>query len=146
MRLLAVIFLLAGCASTTDDARLLLPHSSAYIDTSEEWQERAALAAANARLSEASSNLSRVAAGAITLGVLAFLFGHLLAIPRWVAASTIGLGTLTATTAPQLLAFFGSESAQHLMLATFALLALAGVTSAGVWLYRKLFNRHGPQA
>ena len=131
---LAVFLLLAsGCASKPSSSQ-----PSPAPDFSVAWMERAAAAAADARLAEASSNLSRVAAGAIALGVLAFLFGHLLAIPRWVAASTIGLGTLTATTAPQLLAFFGSESAQHLMLATFALLALAGTTSACVWLYRKL--------
>lgn len=129
---LAVFLLLAsGCASKPSS-------SQPPPDFSVAWMERAAAAAADARLAEASSNLSRVAAGAIALGVLAFLFGHLLAIPRWVAASTIGLGTLTATTAPQLLAFFGSESAQTLMLATFGLLALAGTTSACVWLYRKL--------
>ena len=135
MRTLAVILLFAsslvGCASSKSS-------SVPPADFSAAWMERAAQAAADARLAEASSNLSRVAAGAIALGVLAFLFGHLLAIPRWVAASTIGLGTLTATTAPQLLAFFGSESAQTLMLATFGLLALAGTTSACVWLYRKL--------
>lgn len=135
MRLLASILLLAslsGCAS-----KPAAPNQPP-ADYSAAWMERAAAAASDARLAEASSNLSRVAAGAIALGVLAFLFGHLLAIPRWVAASTIGLGTLTATTAPQLLAFFGSDNAQHLMLATFALLALAGTTSACVWLYRKL--------
>ena len=132
---LAVFLLLAsvsGCASKPSSSQ------PSPADFSAAWMERASAAASDARLAEASSNLSRVAAGAIALGVLAFLFGHLLAIPRWVAASTIGLGTLTATTAPQLLAFFGSESAQHLMLATFALLALAGTTSACVWLYRKL--------
>lgn len=134
MRLIALsAFLLAGCA-------LIEPGSVQHeaIDTSSEWMERAAQAANQARLSEASSNLSRVAAGAIALGVIAFLFGHLMAIPRWVAASTIGLGTLTATTAPQLLAFFGSDSAQTIMLATFSLLALAGTTSAMLWIYRKI--------
>jgi hypothetical protein len=143
---LAVILLLAcvGCASSPQspaDQFAPIPYNLGYT-----LQEAlAAQAAAHARLSEAASNLSRVAAAAIAVGFLAFLFGHLLAIPRWVAATTIALGTLTATTAPQLLEFFGSENAQHLMLATFGLLALAGVFSGGLWLYRTLFKPDAPQ-
>ena len=147
MRTLAVIMLFAcvGCASSPHalpaDQFAPIPYNLGYT-----LQEAlAAQAAAHARLSEAASNLSRVAAAAIAVGFLAFLFGHLLAIPRWVAATTIALGTLTATTAPQLLEFFGSENAQHLMLATFALLAVAGVASAGLWLYRTLFKPDAPQ-
>jgi len=134
VRLVALsAILLAGCALVDTGSG-----NHVAIDTSPEWMERAAQEANNARLSEAASNLSRVAAGAIALGVIAFLFGHMLAIPRWVSASTMGLATLTATTAPQLLAFFGSESAQKIMLATFSLLALAGTASACVWFYKKM--------
>lgn len=87
---------------------------------------------------EAASNLSRVAVLAIGAGILAFLFGSYLAIPKWVAASTVGLGVLVATTAPQLLAFFGSDHAHYLMLSTFGVLALGGVTAFTLWLWRTI--------
>ena len=86
-------------------------------------QARADAAAEQAIRAEAASNLSRVAVLAIGAGILAFLFGHWVGIPRWAAAATVGLGVMTATTAPQLLAFFGSENAQTIMAATFAVLA-----------------------
>lgn len=93
-----------------------------------------------ARLDNTVSDLSRVAAGAIGIGILAFLFGHLLAIPKWASVSTIGLGLLVATTAPQLVEFFGSDKAQYLMLGTFGILALALVSAFCVWLWSKLSN------
>ena len=86
---------------------------------------------------EAASNLSRVAVLAIGAGILAFLFGHYLAIPKWAAACTVGLGLLVATLAPQLLALFGSDKAQHIMLATLAALALSAVLSLILWLWTK---------
>lgn len=91
-----------------------------------------------ARLAQASRDLSRVAVGAVALGVLSFLFGHLVGIPKWSASATVGLGVLVATLAPQLLDFFGSEQARYLMLATFGFLALALVASLGFWTWRKL--------
>ena len=101
-------------------------------------EARATEAAKQARLAESSRDLSRVAAGAIALGVLAFLLGHLIGIPKWAAAGTIGLGTLVATTAPQLLEFMGSDSAHHIMAATFGLLALGAVASLALWAYRRI--------
>lgn len=102
-------------------------------------QARADAAAEQAIRAEAASNLSRVAVLAIGAGILAFLFGHWVGIPRWAAAATVGLGVLTATTAPQLLAFFGSENAQTIMAATFAVLALGGIVSLGLWTWRRIF-------
>lgn len=90
------------------------------------------------RLAEASSNLSRVAAGAIGVGILAFLFGHFLAIPRWASAMTVGLGLLVATMAPQLIEFFGSDHAHYLMLGTFAVLAIGALLTAGLWVWDKV--------
>ena len=101
-------------------------------------QARADAAAEQAIRAEAASNLSRVAVLAIGAGIVAFLFGHYLGIPRWAAAATVGLGVLVATTAPQLLAFFGSDSARHIMAATFAVLALGAVVSLGLWAWRRL--------
>ena len=102
-------------------------------------QARADAAAEQAIRAEAASNLSRVAVLAIGAGILAFLFGHWVGIPRWAAAATVGLGVLTATTAPQLLAFFGSENAQTIMAATFAVLAMGGIVSLGLWAWRRIF-------
>jgi hypothetical protein len=102
-------------------------------------QARADAAAEQAIRAEAASNLSRVATCAIAAGIAAFLFGAYLGIPRWAAAATVGLGVLVATTAPQLLAFFGSDRAQHIMAATFAVLALGAVVSLALWAYRRLF-------
>lgn len=103
-----------------------------------EAEQRAKTASQQAIQAEAASNLSRVATLAILAGIAAFLFGHYLAIPKWVAASTVGLGVLTATTAPQLLAFFGSDSAQYLMLATLSAFALGAIVTAALWAYRRL--------
>lgn len=102
-------------------------------------EARATAAAEQAIRAEAASNLSRVAVLAIGAGIVAFLFGHWVGIPRWAAAATVGLGVLVATTAPQLLAFFGSEKAQHIMAATFAVLALGAVASLGLWAWRRIF-------
>lgn len=102
-------------------------------------EARATAAAEQAIRAEAASNLSRVAVLAIGAGILAFLFGHWVGIHRWAAAATVGLGVLTATTAPQLLAFFGSEHAQTIMAATFAILALGGIVSLGLWTWRRIF-------
>ena len=102
-------------------------------------QARADAAAEQAIRAEAASNLSRVAVLAIGAGIVAFLFGHYLGIPRWAAAATVGLGVLVATTAPQLLAFFGSENARHIMAATFAVLALGAIVSLGLWAWRRFF-------
>lgn len=107
-------------------------------------QARADAAAEQAIRAEAASNLSRVAVLAIGAGIVAFLFGHYLGIPRWAAAATVGLGVLVATTAPQLLAFFGSEHAQHIMAATFAVLALGGIVSLGLWAWRRIFPATPP--
>lgn len=101
-------------------------------------EARASAAAEEARLANAARDLSRVGAGAIALGAIAFLFGHLVAIPRWAAASTIGLGLLVSTLAPQLLTFFGSSHAQKMMAATFGALAVSGVVSLAIWLWAKL--------
>lgn len=101
-------------------------------------EARASAAAEEARLANAARDLSRVGAGAIALGALAFLFGHLLAIPRWAAAATIGLGLLVSTLAPQLLTFFGSSHAQKIMAATFGALAVSGVVSLGLWAWARL--------
>lgn len=95
-------------------------------------------ASRQARIAQASRDLSRVAVGAIALGVLAFLFGHLIGIPKWSASATVGLGVLVATLAPQLLDFFGSDQARYLMLGTFGFLALALVISLAFWTWRKL--------
>ena len=102
-------------------------------------QARADAAAEQAIRAEAASNLSRVAVLAIGAGIVAVLFGHYLGIPRWAAAATVGLGVLVATTAPQLLAFFGSENARHIMAATFAVLALGAIVSLGLWAWRRFF-------
>ena len=102
-------------------------------------QARADAAAEQAIRAEAASNLSRVAVLAIGAGIVAFLFGHFIGIPRWAAAATVGLGVLVATTAPQLLAFFGSDNAQTIMAATFAVLALGGIASLGLWAWRRIF-------
>lgn len=102
-------------------------------------EARATAAAEQAIRAEAASNLSRVAVLAIGAGIVAFLFGHWVGIPRWAAAATVGLGVLTATTAPQLLAFFGSDNAQTIMAATFAVLALGGIVSLGLWTWRRIF-------
>ena len=102
-------------------------------------QARADAAAEQAIRAEAASNLSRVAVLAIGAGIVAFLFGHWVGIPRWAAAATVGLGVLVATTAPQLLAFFGSDNAQTIMAATFAVLALGGIVSLGLWAWRRIF-------
>ena len=102
-------------------------------------QARADAAAEQAIRAEAASNLSRVAVLAIGAGIVAFLFGHWVGIPRWAAAATVGLGVLVATTAPQLLAFFGSDNAQTIMAATFAVLALGGIASLGLWAWRRIF-------
>lgn len=88
---------------------------------------------------EAASNLSRVAALAILAGIASFLFGHYLAIPKWVAATTVGLGVLVATTAPQLLAFFGSDRAQTIMAVTFSVLGFGTGLYLGLWAWNRIF-------
>lgn len=124
-----VVLPLSGCSTVSE-----VP----VYPTSPAAQEFALQQAYENRLAEASSNLSRVAAAAIGLGILAFLFGHLLAIPRWASAATVGLGLLVATMAPQLIEFFGSDHAHYIMLATFGVLALGSLAGAGMWFWNKV--------
>lgn len=132
-----VLVSLTGCVSWFKDVKVIPeppPPSQEVVDT---WFLEQAY---EARLDSTVSDLSRVAAGAIGIGILAFLFGHLLAIPKWAAASTVGLGLIVATTAPQLVEFFGSDKAQYLMLATFGMIAVALVAAFGAWLWSKVSN------
>ena len=86
-----------------------------------------------ARLAEQAKDLSRAGTWAMGLGILAFLMGHWLRIPKWVAASTVGLGLGISTFGGQLLEFFGSAHFHTILLASFGLLALAAVVGLG-WL------------
>jgi len=96
-------------------------------------REAKAEADRQARLSEQARDLSRAGTWAMGLGILAFLVGHWLRIPKWVAASTVGLGLGISTFGGQLLEFFGSANFQVILLASFGLLALAAVIGLG-WL------------
>lgn len=135
----AALAKLAKEKAALDAKTTALEQAAANADNARRAAENAAkVEAHNRRLAETANDISKVAAGAIALGFAAFLFGHLLGIPRWASAGTIGVGVLVATTAPQLLDFFGSEDAHLVMLGTFGLLALGGLVALGLWGWRKL--------
>ena len=135
----AALAKLAREKSALDAKTTALEQAAASADNARRAAENAArIEAHNRRLAETASDLSRVAAGAIALGFLGFLFGHLVGIPRWASAGTVALGLAVATSAPQLLDFFGSDAARNIMLGTFGLLALGGLVALGLWGWRKL--------
>lgn len=91
-----------------------------------------------ADLSKSAAELTKYGTWTIGVGVLAFLFGQYLGIAKWVAATTVGLGIVVATTARPLIDIFGGKNSETILLSTLSIIALNVTAAFGWWLWSKL--------
>lgn len=84
------------------------------------------------RMAEQAKDMSKAGGLTILVGVLAFVFGHLARIPRWVGVATVAIGVLVSVFGYQLLEFLGTDISKIIMGVSFGMLAI-GASAAALW-------------
>ena len=131
MRLLSAMVLvamLAACASKAPTAEQI----QAALDAGVVQAAKADEVRRQVRIAEQATDMSRAGTLTIMVGVLAFVFGHLAFIPRWVGAATVLIGVMVSAFGYQLIEFFGTDISHVIMAVSFGLL-LFGLTVATLW-------------
>lgn len=128
MRAAAVIFACIMLAACQHEVSSVNPADGTSLFTGETAQElRKEL-----RIAEQSNNMSMAGGATILVGVLSFVLGHVIGIPRWVGAATVGLGVCVSAFGYQLIEFMGTDISKYIMAVSFGMLAI-GFAAAAVW-------------